>query len=204
MSWLSTGHFRIAQPASTCPGSSRTHWPLSSGPQSHLGRSHAPGNKATAQAHWPPQGRGHSTCKGTEAWRRAGGIPRSLSAWWGRGGRCSAAPPVSSLHSRVIHTWPGQWPPARLLPMPCLCLCPPTSKLRSALESRLLQARPISSMGGGEESSRGRHRVPEGVAAASGQRLPVLRACGPKKFPLSPLAAAPPSMPSLAVQAEFS
>lgn len=90
------------------------------------------------------------------------------------------------------------------LPMPCLCLCTPTSKLRSALESCLLQARPISSMGGGEESSRGRHRVPEGVAAASGQRLPVLRACGPKKFPLSPLAGAPPSMPSLAVQAELS
>ena len=132
-------------------------WPLSSGPQSHLGRSHDPGNKATAQAHWPPPGRGHSTCKGTEAWRRANRSPRSLSAWWGRGRRCSTAPPVSSLHSHVIHTWPGQGPPAR---SPCPASACALPHLSSGLHLSPTSSRPgpFHLWGWG-----GERRAPEGV-----------------------------------------
>lgn len=144
-------------------------WPLSSGPQSHLGRSHIPGNRSTAGSLISPGERVQTTHAkvqrpGEEPGQKS---PGSLSIWQGRGGHCSATSPVFTSHRHAIHTWPGQWPCAQ---SPCpASACPasslphPGSGLHLSPSSR--GAKPVSSsmMGEGErrapESITGYHRV---------------------------------------------
>lgn len=147
------------RPASPWPGSSRTHLAPELWPQSHLGRSHIPGNRSTAGSLISPGKRAQTTHAKVQ--RPGQKSPGSLSIWQGQGGRCSATSLVSTSHRHAIHTWPGQWPCAH---SPCpASACAASSLLHPGsglhLSPSSPRAKPISSSMMGE----GQRRAPESI-----------------------------------------